>query len=265
MNHYCINKRNNKVSKSSGNCVEFLPSTSVSSSVKKVYSKEVSNALLNAAMPLLILMIKLKNTNLRPDVEEINAQATREIRIFEACAEQMEYAANTILAASYCLCATFDEAVLSTSWGSQSAWVQHTLLSKIHHETWGGERFYAILNKMLEQPSNNLDILELFYSLLSLGFEGKYFNEGKEMREELRSTLFDLIKSYRDVLCESLSPRPIDEKIAEYKAQKRIAPKHVGVIMAGAFIFLLVLFNYQGYVHAIPLLEKLKIIANSKN
>ena len=45
---------------------------------------------------------------------------------------------EVVLAARYALCATLDEAVLSTPWGAHSEWAQQSLLVALHREAWGG-------------------------------------------------------------------------------------------------------------------------------
>jgi len=216
--------------------------------------------LLSAAIPLLLLMIKLKNIQVQPDIAEIHRQAVQEIRSFDAGLRKMGYPPKVILAACYCLCTVFDEAVLGTVWGGRSAWVQQTLLSSVHQETFGGERFYIILNKMAEDPASNLDILELLYMLLSLGFEGQYFNENKSTRDEIRYTLFNLIRNYREAPKKNLSPSAVDERVAMYHAQKRIPLWHIGVVTIGILFVTMIGFNYKAYSQASPLLDSLKNI-----
>ena len=75
--------------------------------------------------------------------------------------------------ASYFLCSLIDETVLNTPWGNQSNWGHHSLLIQFHNEAWGGERFFQILDRLKQQPAQGLNLLELAYLCLSLGFEGK--------------------------------------------------------------------------------------------
>ncbi len=106
------------------------------------------NPLVSAAMPLLLLLIKFKNTTAHDDVASLSRQVIQEIAAFEIHAKNLQCAPRLILATRYCLCVALDEVVLLTPWGSNSVWAQQTLLSIIHKETWGGERFFIILEKM---------------------------------------------------------------------------------------------------------------------
>lgn len=221
--------------------------------------------LLLSAMPVIILMLKLKNTPTPSDVEQIYQTSINKIQAFEKSLQQIGYAPKIILAACYCLCTAFDEMILNTSWGEQSPWINNTLLSSIHKETWGGERFYIILNNMAEDPINNLDILELIYVLLDLGFEGKYFHQNKDIRNEIRHSLFNLIRNYRESPKINLSPTPVDKRTITYHTQKRLPMQHF-IITTIVLLFLIMLgLNFVMYFKASPLLNALCSANNTGN
>jgi type VI secretion system protein ImpK len=93
-------------------------------------------------------------------------------------------------------------------WGAESAWAQKTLLSVFHNETKGGEKFFIILDRMRDLPAENIDILELMYIFLSLGYEGKYrvVHRGRDLLEQLRDELFQIIRRHRGEYERTLSP-----------------------------------------------------------
>ncbi len=107
------------------------------------------------------------------------------------------------------MCTILDEAVLNTPWGAESAWTQRTLLSVFHNQTGGGEKFFIILDRMRESPAENLDFLEFMYICISLGYEGKYrvVTRGRDVLEQLRDDLFQIIRNHRGEYERSLSPR----------------------------------------------------------
>jgi type VI secretion system protein ImpK len=89
--------------------------------------------------------------------------------------------------------------VLSTPWGSQSPWSEQTLLSIFHKETWGGEKFFIILEHLRQEPAVHIDLLELVYLCLALGFEGKYRvdERGQRRLEDVQENLYRTIRSIR--------------------------------------------------------------------
>lgn len=216
-------------------------------------------SLQNAAMPLILLMLQLKNLTTAPtDVAKIYQQAQQEINIFTH-SMQLQYPSSTVLAASYCLCSAVDEAILSTNWGAHSQWMQHTLLSAIHQETWGGERFYLILKTMTEMPANHLDLLELLFALLSVGFEGQYFNDQTGIHEEIRHSLFNLIVQHRPILQKTFTSII---KPTVPRSLQIISPRYFGLIAAGILFLTWCGANYSLHHQAAPLLEKLQYISN---
>jgi type VI secretion system protein ImpK len=133
------------------------------------------------------------------DVDGLRRHALEEIRRFEDHAQQGGVAHDLVVAARYVLCAYLDEAVLSTPWGSQSEWAQHPLLVTLHREAWGGEKFFEMLDRVSKDPSRYLDLMELQYLCLALGFRGKYqvVDRGHERVASIQQDLYRTIRSHR--------------------------------------------------------------------
>jgi len=166
------------------------------------------NPLVNAASTLIAVFEKTRASVSHPDVGGLHQRLVSEVKTFESTAKQTGIKPEVVLSARYAVCTALDEAVLNTPWGSESAWPQRTLLSVFHNETSGGEKFFLILDRMKEQPAENLYILELMYIFLSLGFEGKYrvIHRGRDIIEQLRDDLFTIIRRQRGEYERSLSP-----------------------------------------------------------
>ena len=166
------------------------------------------NPLVNAASTLIAVFEKTRVSVSHPDVGGLHQRLVNEIKAFENSAKAAGIKPEIVLSARYAACVALDEAVLNTPWGSESAWPQRTLLSVFHNETSGGEKFFLILDRMKEQPAENLYILEMMYIFLSLGFEGKYrvIHRGRDMIEQMRDDLFTIIRRQRGEYERSLSP-----------------------------------------------------------
>ncbi len=157
------------------------------------------NPVISAATTLLAVANKLRNTAQHSDVAGLHRNLVEEIKLFDSKLKSQNTRPEIALAARYQLCAALDESVMNTPWGAQAGWAQRSLLSLFHKETSGGEKFFAILTKMMEAPSTNLDIIELDYLLLSLGFEGKFRIDprGRDQLESLRDNLYNTIEKLR--------------------------------------------------------------------
>lgn len=132
------------------------------------------NILLSSASDLIILASHIRSLEPSNSIEQLRRDIENLITKFDQQVNQFNLSNEVCLTARYLLCCLLDELVLSTPWGSESAWSNQTLLSKYHNETSGGEKFFLIVNKLLEQPQRNIDLIELCYVCLSSGFCGKY-------------------------------------------------------------------------------------------
>ena len=78
----------------------------------------------------------------------------------------------------------------------ESAWNEWSLLNEFYKETFGGERFYIILETMLEDPASNAPLLEILYILLALGFKGKNYNKDPLILKAIQGDVFNKIEPY---------------------------------------------------------------------
>lgn len=157
------------------------------------------NPLVQAASPILLLIGGLRSSTSSTDVSGLRRHALEEIRRFEENAQRAGVRNEIVLAARYALCAGLDESVLSTPWGAQSEWAQHPLLVALHREAWGGEKFFEMLDRISVDPSRHIDLMELQYLILALGFTGKYqmLERGHEQLGDLQQNLYRKIRAER--------------------------------------------------------------------
>ncbi|MDC0612206.1 type IVB secretion system protein IcmH/DotU [Vibrio sp.] len=158
------------------------------------------NVLIDAATPLFGLALRVRTLTYCDSIEQIYNQAVEEIKSIEIELGENGYDHAIIMAYRYILCAFLDEAVMGTDWGSSSIWAEHSMLSRFHNETWGGEKVYTILGRLESEPKRYRTLLEFIYQCLILGFEGKYrvMENGKVMREKVINGLHELLFSHDD-------------------------------------------------------------------
>jgi len=166
------------------------------------------NPIEKSASTLLNLLSQIRNTSSHPNPTGLHKQLATEIQNFEKTAQQAGIPEKTVFIARYVLCTTIDEFVMTTPWGSGSIWGTQSLLSLFHKETRGGERFFQLLTKLSEDPAKNLDLLELIYLCLALGFQGRYrvMPNGINQLEEVRESLYHTIRNQRQEPEHELSP-----------------------------------------------------------
>ncbi len=153
------------------------------------------DVLVAAAAPLLIVVAHLRNSAQQADVGALRKEMADQLRLFEERAARFGGRIGDVSAARYALSSLVDEAVMTTPWGSASAWSTNSLLLEFHSETWGGEKVFAMVDRVRAEPQKYLALLKLLDACLLLGFEGKYrvVDNGREQLADLRIELGRLL------------------------------------------------------------------------
>jgi type VI secretion system protein ImpK len=190
------------------------------------------NALLRAANPLIDLALPLRHLPTHPDLEQLRTQLIQMVRTFETQGRASGYDDEKLGASRYCLCTFLDEAISSTPWGA-GAWASRSLLVTFHNEASGGERFFLILQRLAQNPAANIDVLELIYVMLGLGFEGRYrlIDGGRTQLDTVRERLEQMIRTQRGTAERDLSPQWQPVK-AERKPLLQLVPLWVAAAVA---------------------------------
>jgi type VI secretion system protein ImpK len=111
-----------------------------------------------------------------------------------------------------------------------------------HRESSGGEKFFQILDRVMAEPQRYIALIELLYTCLSLGFEGRYrLDERGPIRlAEIRNNLYRVIQGVRGPAEADLSPRwkGVEDR---RNAVVRLVPLWVvaaacGILLLAAFI-----------------------------
>lgn len=167
------------------------------------------NPLVAAANNLLNLVPQIRAMVSNQDPHGLQQLLLENIRTFERRAADAGVSMETIIGARYCLCTVVDEAAAQTPWGGSGVWPKYSLLVALHNETWGGEKFFQLLSKLVQTPHQHIDLIELMYFALMLGFEGRYrvIENGSSQLETLKARLLHLIESTRGERSGALSVR----------------------------------------------------------
>lgn len=157
------------------------------------------NPLEKAASRLLPLLHGIRHSSSHPDPQQLRNRLIRELQDFKQQAQQILGDQKKVTQASYILCTALDDAAMNTPWAHEANWSQHNLLSTFHNEVIGGERFFALLKRLGKNPAENIELLELMYLCLSLGYEGSYriAQNGQNTLTRIRSWLHELISNVR--------------------------------------------------------------------
>jgi len=166
------------------------------------------NALVAAASDLLSEVVRLKHDANDESLQDLNERLTASLKLFDLRAQENGAQSSQVMAARYVLCTVIDETVVTAKGNKESEWSQMSLLSSFHNETFGGEKFFQLLDRLSKNPVKHLPMLELMYLCMSLGFEGKYrvIARGTLELEDIRDSLYRQIRQLRGDVPRELSP-----------------------------------------------------------
>ncbi|CAH1605450.1 Type VI secretion system protein TssL [Vibrio jasicida] len=204
------------------------------------------NPILAEANGILSMVGQIRSTASHSDVLFLKETLAQKLRDYENRLRQHNVELETIDTARYCLCCSIDEAVLNTHWGSQSTWSHDSLLSSFYSSSQGGEAFFKHLDNALSQPESQLDLLELMYVCLSLGFVGQYRLEknGLENHRRLRKQIMSILKSYGRGTAKEMSAN-IDKRTLTGSQMSERAP--LWVVCSVTSAILVCVFMYLSY------------------
>ena len=210
-------------------------------------SLRVGNSpLLAAAAPLLQLLSRLRNTLSQPDPGALRERAVSEVRRFEQVSRETGVPIDQLRPAHYALCASLDDVVQATPWGSQGPWGARSLVSTFHQEVRSGDRFFDVLNQVKQNPGTFLPVLELMYLCLSLGFQGRYrlSPRGPAELDRMREEVYSVIARQRPAAEPALSPhwQGVD---APYRAARAELP--VWVVGAAGLLVIGGLYTWTSF------------------
>ena len=199
------------------------------------------NPLVANASVLLNTVPTIRRTMNHPDPAGLREYLLRAIADFETRARAAGATPEHVLISRYALCTMIDEAVANMPWGASPEWVQQSLLVTLHREGFGGEKFFQLLEKAMEDPRRNIDLLELMYVCIALGFQGRYsvIENGRQQLDALRDRLHNVIRRERGEFERDLS--------GKWKGVQRVAKPlvrrlSVWLVLAAVALLLFVLY-----------------------
>ena len=196
----------------------------------------VYNPLIEAAKPVFILANSMQQTTSQLSTDSLINKFSLLINNFEENAEKNGAKYDAIQAAKYCLCTFVDELAVRAGWADET-WSKNSLLVSFYDETWGGERFFEIIQNLKQDSDKNIDLLEFMYLCLQFGYKGKYqvLNNGELEIDKIKRDLLALIHSKRpDQTANLFKHNPIITNNIQRKRRLAIPLWVVGVLGAVA-------------------------------
>lgn len=210
------------------------------------------NVIVSAATPLLTLGINARSMSHHPDPKALYQQIADQLKTIDLQLKNQGLAKESIITARYIICAYLDEMVMSTPWGGQSLWATRNLLMTFHKNNQGGAQFFEIIKLLNQSPAMNIDLIELCYLVLELGFQGRYriSETGSLEIASIKDNLHQIITTYRPTPAKQLSNHwqgSVDPEQKSLSGNKPLIITAAISLLMGTLLFitLLTLINQQ--------------------
>lgn len=222
------------------------------------------NQLIDVASPLIGMVLRVRKLSDLQDVQQLYYNTIDDILAIESELSESGVDRASILAYRYVLCSFIDEAVMNTDWGVDSVWAEHSLLTRFHNETFGGEKVFSILSRLETDPETYKELLEFLYLCFCLGFEGKYqvITNGQQEFDKIVNRLFTTLKNLRKEEPQRLISGTEHVVNSRFRIGKQMP---IWIVFAGFFTSLTVIFVFYSMALAnksADVLDKLYQILN---
>jgi type VI secretion system protein ImpK len=168
-----------------------------------------ANPITQAAVPLLVLLGRLRQMVVEMDAMPLMQHVARSIKEFERSSLAKGIDAEQVQIAKYTLCATADDIVQNLPGGDKHVWLQYSMLAQFFGERTSGTVLFEKIRQLISNPTVYYDLLELIHACLSLGFEGQYRAAagGDIELQRIRRDVFQTLRTVRPRGTDEISPR----------------------------------------------------------
>ena len=169
------------------------------------------NPLVDTAGYLFSVIGKIKHLKSYRHLNKLQKELIQEINTFDEAIKTLGYQAEYLVVCRYVLCATLDDIICNTSWGGQGQWESYSLLSTFNQDVQHQDKFFTILERAIKEPAHYIDIMELMYICLSMGYKGSYrtTEHSQYQLEQITNNLYKHIRTYRGNFSKTHSPAPL--------------------------------------------------------
>jgi len=171
---------------------------------------------------LFLIVIKMREAEDLGDPASLRKLTLYYLELFEKNCSAIKIQPSDTENARYALVALLDETVLSTAGACRDFWLSRPLQLDLFGDNVAGQIFYEKLESLLQNADQNLQVLNVYYLCLSLGFEGKYKIIDGHLRQELIEKLGNILRRGLIRSSSGLSPHGIRN---EFRRSKKIKIK----------------------------------------
>lgn len=136
------------------------------------------------------LMLENLNKN-QSSYEQVREDVIRLLAASEDTAKKGQMPMDEYDQAKFAVCAWIDEALLASTWQHRGTWQREQLQRLYYNTTDAGVEVFDRLNSLALHQN---DLREVYYCCLSLGFKGRFINQGDDfLLNQLRGSNLKVI------------------------------------------------------------------------
>lgn len=169
------------------------------------------NPLVDACSKIFSTMCKLKMIKSLHHPAQVQQDLLEEIHSFQTVIKNHGYNAEYMSVCRYILCAFIDDIIANSAWGNEGRWERYLLLTALNQDCDHHDKFFALIDRCIKEPTLYIDLMELIYICLSLGYKGRFRStEHHQIQLELiTNNLYQHIRAYRGNISKRLAPEPL--------------------------------------------------------
>jgi len=207
-------------------------------------SLDLDAPLLFASKELFKETYRLKNQQKAIDVVGASELMSKELDTFSNIAMEQGVNADQILISRYILCTFIDEMLSTVSWEENKTWASVSLLTKHYKESYGGDKFFQLLTRFEEEPTEYIYVMELAYVCLSFGYGGKYKQKNRNIQDlgAIKENLYRQIKTTKPKREKFYANHPAAQR--HHKLYSKLSRK---IILSVALFLMLVIYGIFTY------------------
>ncbi|OCC05821.1 hypothetical protein BA190_06205 [Labrys sp. WJW] len=204
-----------------------------------------SNPILEAAMPLLLVLANIRIARQVPQVAPMMSTVAQGIETFEAELNARGIPEPQVRTAKYAVCATADDIVQNLPSSDRNLWTQYSMLSRYFQVRDSGVGFFDELAKLRQHPQINHNLLGLMHACMSLGFEGKYRVAGGDVpHQQIRRDLYETLRAREARVTDHISPHWRGQDIAAAYVRRTVPLWAITSVAAGLLLLSFLVFRW---------------------
>lgn len=228
-------------------------------------SLKSQNLLLLTARKIFFIITELQVQESNQDIDYFYRYLMQELKNFQEEVKKIKCInSDSALIARYILCVTLDEILSKMVVKRNLVWNHPSFIEIFYNEGYADENFFIILDRLCQAPRQYIDLIELMYICLNLGYEGRFKNQpfNQAQLQRVIYVTYQIIRENRGEIDKQLSPSlnlSYSKQAVSFFEKKKKKYFFRSILSILFIIFALdVLFNYLLQICSNPLLTQLQ-------